>query len=110
MRRKDKRPQAGGSNGQSGSNALPSGASNATGRPKTEQPIAIANSQNAGDPPRRGLTLPQAYAYSGLRIWRLRQLIKDRKIKFIREGRGYLILKDTLDAYLEKASTGNADS
>jgi excisionase family DNA binding protein len=52
-------------------------------------------------PPKRGLRLKEAAAYSGLTEWFLRRLCWDRKIEFVQSGRAFVILRDDLDKYLE---------
>jgi excisionase family DNA binding protein len=53
------------------------------------------------NPPKSGLKLPEAAAYSGLTVWKLRTLIWERKIPYLQEGKGYLILRKDLDRFLE---------
>jgi helix-turn-helix protein len=50
----------------------------------------------------RGLTIPQAAAYSGFTIWGIRQAIWSRKIEYIQGGKRFIILRDDLDRFLEK--------
>jgi hypothetical protein len=47
----------------------------------------------------RGLNIVQAALYSGMTPCRVRTLIKERKIKYIFEGKRYIVLRDSLDGY-----------
>jgi len=63
---------------------------------------AVAESPNAStsvviNP--RGLTIPQASAYSAMTPCRIRTLIKERRIKYIFEGKRYIVLRDSIDEY-----------
>ena len=50
----------------------------------------------------RGFRIPEAAAYMGIAPWRVEVLVRSKELPALRISRGYTILRDDCDAYLDR--------
>lgn len=56
----------------------------------------------------RLLRVPQAAAYLGVKVWSMRRLLRQKKIRFLAIGNRHLIDRGDLDRFIEDRLSGAA--
>ncbi len=72
---------------------------------KSPTPVRLPDTVNSGP---RLLNLKQSAEYLSAHEWALRQMVRKRQIPHVRIGRGYLIDRLDLDAFIAKNKIGVA--
>ena len=62
----------------------------------------IASQRPQMNLPRRGFRIPEAAIYKGVRPWYVEEIIRSRQLPALKLGRHYTILREDMDAFLDR--------